>query len=86
MDNRNRKLDFKVFFRGTVNECSVHLRPITRHALEVNAAKLILVHNHPSGNCKPRLKPPARGSTGGLFAACSNRYGLYKEIATWIQN
>ena len=53
LDQQLKNLDFKTFFYGTVNECSVHLRPIVRHALEINAANLILVHNHPSGDCKP---------------------------------
>ena len=53
LDNHNCKLDFKTFFHGTINECNIYLRPIVRHGLEINAAKVILVHNHPSGNCTP---------------------------------
>ena len=53
LDSQLKNLGFKIFFYGTVNECSIHLRPIVRHALELNAAKMILVHNHPSGNSTP---------------------------------
>ena len=53
LDNKLKNIDFKTFFCGTINECHIHLRPIVRHALECNAASIILVHNHPSGNCKP---------------------------------
>lgn len=53
LDSHLKNLDFKIFFYGTVSECAVHLRPIVRHALDINAAKIVLVHNHPSGDCKP---------------------------------
>ena len=49
LDNHLRLLEFKEFFRGTVNQSSVFLRPIVRRALELNASKIILTHNHPSG-------------------------------------
>lgn len=53
LDNHLRMLGFDKMFRGTVNQSSVHLRPIVRKALELNAAKIIFAHNHPSGIVKP---------------------------------
>lgn len=53
MDSRNRLLTFEKLFRGTVNEANVFLRPIVRRVLETNASKVILTHNHPSGDCTP---------------------------------
>jgi DNA repair protein RadC len=38
---------------GTVDCASVYPREIVKLALEHNAAKVILVHNHPSGSCEP---------------------------------
>jgi DNA repair protein RadC len=40
-------------FRGTVNSSHVHVRVIARKALELNAAAVILAHNHPSGIAEP---------------------------------
>lgn len=38
---------------GSWNRISVQLRPIMRLALEIDAAFIVLLHNHPSGNPKP---------------------------------
>lgn len=53
MDNHFKMLSFEIFFRGTVNQSGVFMRPIARKMLELNAAKMILVHNHPSGDTTP---------------------------------
>ncbi len=39
--------------RGTVNHTPVYPREVVRRALELDAAALILVHNHPSGDPTP---------------------------------
>src|SRR3546814_17441404 len=39
--------------RGTVHQLVIYPRPIFRRAMEHNAASLILVHNHPSGDATP---------------------------------
>jgi len=36
-----------------VDRASVHPREVLRRALELNAAALILAHNHPSGIAEP---------------------------------
>lgn len=38
---------------GTIDEVSANPRDIMRHALEVGAVELILIHNHPSGSLTP---------------------------------
>jgi DNA repair protein RadC len=53
LDAQNKLLKDELLFRGTLNECPLWPRPILRRCLEVNAASLILVHNHPSGDHKP---------------------------------
>lgn len=39
--------------RGTVNHTPVYPREVVRRALELDAAALVLVHNHPSGDPTP---------------------------------
>jgi DNA repair protein RadC len=39
--------------QGTVDHAPVYPREIARRALELSAASIILVHNHPSGDPKP---------------------------------
>ncbi len=53
LDNRHRLLRYEVMFLGTVDRASVHPREVLRRALELNAAALILAHNHPSGIPEP---------------------------------
>ncbi len=38
---------------GTVNHTPVYPREVVRHALELGASSLVLVHNHPSGDPTP---------------------------------
>lgn len=39
--------------RGTLDSSLVHPREVFKRALLINAASIILLHNHPSGNPKP---------------------------------
>jgi len=40
---------------GTIDRAAVYPRNILRRCLDVHAAAVILVHNHPSGLCEPSL-------------------------------
>jgi len=40
-------------FQGTIDGASVYPRVIAQRALTLNAAAVILYHNHPSGNAEP---------------------------------
>lgn len=53
LDAKNRMLEYKEMFRGTIHSASVYPREIIRHALYVNAASILIAHNHPSGAIKP---------------------------------
>ena len=53
LDNRHRVLAFAELFRGTIDGTSVYPREVVKEALAVNAAAVILAHNHPSGVAEP---------------------------------
>ena len=53
LDNKNRLLADEPQSRGTVNHTPVYPREVVKRALELHAAALILVHNHPSGDPAP---------------------------------
>jgi DNA repair protein RadC len=53
LDNRHRVLGFEELFRGTIDGTSVYPREVVKEALAVNAAAVILAHNHPSGVAEP---------------------------------
>lgn len=53
LDNTNRLITSEIMFTGTINATSVYPREVVRRALQLNAAALIVAHNHPSGAIKP---------------------------------
>lgn len=53
LDTRNRLILDHWVGDGTVDEAAVHPREVIRRGLDIGAAALILVHNHPSGNPEP---------------------------------
>lgn len=53
LDSRHRVVAFEEVFRGTLDGASVYPREVVKIALEHNAAAMILVHNHPSGDPEP---------------------------------
>lgn len=53
LDGQHRLAAFEHLFQGTVNQTSVHPREVVRRAIELNAAAVVLAHNHPSGVAEP---------------------------------
>jgi len=53
LDARHRLLDTEESARGSLTRMAVYPREIVRRALSVNAAALIVAHNHPSGAVRP---------------------------------
>jgi DNA repair protein RadC len=53
LDSQHRLLCFEELSHGTINEASVYPREVIKKGLAHNAAKVILAHNHPSGNPTP---------------------------------
>ena len=53
LDTKHRIIGFQELFRGTLDGASVYPREVVKIALEHNAAAVILVHNHPSGDPEP---------------------------------
>ena len=50
LDSRHRLIEYVELFRGTIDSAAVYPREVVKEALRLNAAALILVHCHPSGN------------------------------------
>ncbi len=53
LDNQNQVLGIEEVARGTLNSCQLDPRDIVKSALLINANKLIVVHNHVSGQLQP---------------------------------
>ena len=53
LNGRNQILKMEDFFKGTLSMTAAYPREVVKRALDNNAAALIFVHNHPSGNSSP---------------------------------
>jgi DNA repair protein RadC len=53
LDSQHRLIAFEEVFQGTIDSCSVHPRQVVERTLALNAAAVILAHNHPSGVAEP---------------------------------
>jgi DNA repair protein RadC len=53
LDQKNQLIKKKTIFIGSLNMSIVTPREVFKEAIGVSSAKLVLVHNHPSGNSMP---------------------------------
>ncbi len=53
LDTRNRVQYIETVYRGSVNSSQVRIAEIFKAAIRRNAANLIVIHNHPSGDPTP---------------------------------
>lgn len=53
LDTQHRLIAFEELFQGTLSQTTVHPREVVRRALTLNAAAVVLGHNHPSGMAEP---------------------------------
>jgi DNA repair protein RadC len=53
LDAQNRLIVMEELFRGTLTQTSVYPREVVLHALQHQAAAVVLAHNHPSGTVQP---------------------------------
>jgi DNA repair protein RadC len=50
---KHEQIGFEILFRGSIDRTHVHAREVLKRGLELNAAAIIVCHNHPSGNTEP---------------------------------
>ena len=53
LDTQHRLIEYSELFRGTIDSASVYPRELVKETLRLNAAAVIVSHNHPSGNPEP---------------------------------
>ncbi len=53
LDAKNRFLDCKTIHKGVVSSASVSMRTIVKTALDLRADRIVVAHNHPSGDASP---------------------------------
>jgi DNA repair protein RadC len=53
LDTRLRLIEYVEMFQGTVDSTEVYPREVVKQALRLNAAAVIVSHNHPAGHPEP---------------------------------
>jgi len=53
LDNQLALIEYQEMFNGTISQASVYPREIAKVALRLNAAAVVMAHNHPSGIAEP---------------------------------
>lgn len=53
LDTRNRRIHIEPLYKGSLNTSHVRIGELFKAAIQRNAASIILVHNHPSGDPAP---------------------------------
>jgi len=53
LDTKNRVVGIETISIGTLNSSLVHPREVVKGAILNNSNSVILIHNHPSGDCTP---------------------------------
>lgn len=59
LDTRHRVIAAENLFHGSIDSAQVYPRVVAERALRLNAAALIVAHNHPSGSPDPSLADQA---------------------------
>ncbi|NLA33825.1 MAG: DNA repair protein RadC [Tenericutes bacterium] len=55
-DSKQRLIERKLLFMGTINKSIVHPREIFKEAYLLSASSIVCMHNHPSNNVKPSVE------------------------------
>ena len=63
LDSQHRLIQLEELFRGTLTQTSVYPREVVVRALALNAASVVLAHNHPSGEARPSRADEALTNT-----------------------
>lgn len=53
LNSRNMLIRDEVASEGSIDQSAIYVREVVRRALELSAAAIIIVHNHPSGSPEP---------------------------------
>ena len=53
LDTKSNLISYKLLFKGTLNTSCVHPREIFKYAFLESAYSIIVIHNHPTGDCNP---------------------------------
>ena len=92
-DNKGRLIDYKIMFKGSDTASLVDIKEVLNYAIKNRANRMIIMHNHPSGDVRPSKEDTLvtnRLSESGaiigiplvdhIITAGDNYYSFYEEL------
>lgn len=73
LNTKNKPLNFNIVAMGTLDAAIIHPREVLKSAILSNAASIVAMHNHPSGNLIPS---EADMELTGRLSLCSDLVGI----------
>lgn len=68
LDNRGKPINLNIVSVGTLDSAIAHPREIMKAAILSNAASVLMIHNHPSGNVEPSAEDIR--TTNNMYSIC----------------
>lgn len=59
LDTKNNVIGAHVVAQGAINKAIIHPREVFKRAILNNSARIMICHNHPSGDCSPSVNDEA---------------------------
>ena len=56
LDNSNKVLNYKNIATGSLTQVNIDIKDCNQFAIKSNASKVVLLHNHPTGNATPSVE------------------------------
>lgn len=56
LNQKNKIIGHKLLFVGLLDSCNIGAKEVFKEAIRYNSAKILLVHNHPSGSVEPSVE------------------------------
>lgn len=53
LDRRHKFIKDEIMTKGTIDQAGVYNREVIAFAMRYNAKYIVIIHNHPSGDCSP---------------------------------
>lgn len=53
LNTKKQLINSKLIFKGSLDQSIVHPREIFNNAIKYSSSSIIIIHNHPSGDCTP---------------------------------
>ena len=90
LDSKRHLIKYEEIFVGSINSINIYPRTIIKRALHLNAAAIIVAHNHPSGCSSPsqsdkQMTQELKHSLGLVDICLLDHFVIGDEITSFVE-